>query len=264
MSVGRVSGSQRDDHHAQGADLERLALRPKLGLEVTNKIRDAIMSGGYEPGRRLVVDDVAHQLGISAMPVREALVALANEGLLDALPSRGFSVGRIARQDVKDIIELHAFVAGLLAERAALVITEIELERLEHVQLALEGVAQDGHDREHRSQIGDLNYQFHRTINKMVDADRLIWFLRAVTSYVPRNVYEDIPGWSALAVTDHPGIIEALARRDTHMARELTERHVTASGEMVIEHLATLGFWMNPEKPQAFRSRGKRTDSKAI
>ena len=223
--------------------LVKIANRPKLGLEVTNQIRDAIMLGTYAPKRRLVVDEVAHQLGVSSMPVREALVALASEGLLEVLPNRGFAVGQIDRGDIEDIVMFHAFLAGLLAERAALVITEVELERLVRTQEDLEAVARDGDDREHLTRIGDLNFLFHRTINKLVDAGRLLWFLRAVTSYVPRNVYEAIAGWSQLAVEDHPAIILALGSRDTRGARELTEQHVSRAGAKVIEYLTDRGFW---------------------
>ena len=66
--------------------------RPKLGREVTRILRDAIMSGKFSPGQRMMVDELARQLGVSTMPIREALVTLAGEGLVDELARRGFQV----------------------------------------------------------------------------------------------------------------------------------------------------------------------------
>jgi DNA-binding GntR family transcriptional regulator len=229
--------------HSQGPGLRKIASWPKLSYRVSNQIRDAIMSGLYIPGQKLAVEHVASQLAVSSMPVREAFVALANEGVLDVLPHRGFAVAPISPEDIRDIFRVHAFIGGVLAERASGVISDQVVERLRAIQKELEEVAARGQDRDELARIGDLNFEFHRTINKLVDSGRLLWFLRAVTSYVPRDVYEAIPGWSLLAVTDHPRVIKALADRDPEAARTLTEVHVTKAGEKVMEHLAARGFW---------------------
>ena len=217
--------------------------RAKLGTRVADDIRDAIMSGAFVPGQKLVMDDLAQWLGVSSMPVREAMVALANEGLLDVYPRRGFAVAPIARTDIDDIVLVHAFVAGSLAERAAPVIGDTEIALLRSLQQRIHATAAEGLDDSHRAAIGDLNYAFHRTVNRLVDSPRLFWFLRAVGRYVPRRVYETVPGWAELAVAEHPALIEAFAANDARAARALTEEHVRHSGAKLIEHLEARGFW---------------------
>jgi DNA-binding GntR family transcriptional regulator len=222
----------------------RLPERPKLGEEATRYLRDALVSGAFQPGQRMAVEELARQLGVSAMPVREALVALANEGLLEVLPRRGFRVARIRRRDIADVFRVHAFVAGLLAEAAAPIITPETIGELRRIQAEVDRLSRQRLRLAERSaQVEELNFLFHRTINQVPDADRLRWFLRAATRYVPRHFYESIPGWLETTVHDHPELIAALEAHDAATAREITERHVAQAGELVVAHLTTRGIW---------------------
>lgn len=221
-----------------------LPARPKLGEEATRYLRDALVSGTFQPGQRMAVEELAARLGVSAMPVREALVTLANEGLLEVLPRRGYRVTRIRRRDIADVFRVHAFVAGLIAEATAPIITPDTIDELRRIQGEITRLSRQRLRLEERSaQIEELNFLLHRTINQVPDADRLRWFLRAATRYVPRHFYESIPGWLETTVNDHPGIIEALANHDAVQARALVERHVTKAGELVVAHLTKRGIW---------------------
>jgi DNA-binding GntR family transcriptional regulator len=220
-----------------------IAPRPKLGEECARHLRDLLMSGTYRAGGRLVVEELAQQLGVSAMPVREALIALANEGLVEVLPRRGFRVARIERRDVDDVFRVHSFVAGLLVEAAAAEISDDDVERLRGTQRDIERAAADGAAPDRAARIEQLNFRFHRAVNHVPDAGRLRWFLRAATRYVPRHFYESIPGWIDATVQDHPPIIEALADRDAARARRLMEAHVRSAGRMVVAHLGGTDLW---------------------
>ena len=76
--------------------------RKKLGEETTRYLRDALLSGQYATGDRMAVHQLAESLGVSTMPVREALVTLANEGLLEVIPRRGFRVATMGLRDIED------------------------------------------------------------------------------------------------------------------------------------------------------------------
>lgn len=227
---------------AQGGGLKPMGGRPKLGDEVTRRIRDTIMSGSYVAGQKLVVDDLAQQLAVSAMPVREALVALAHEGILEVSPRRGFRIAQLAARDVEDIFMVQAFLAGMLAEQATPLMNQGHIEQLYRIQADVEALAERDSE-EVRAKIEDCNYRFHRTINHVVEAPRLRWFLRAATQYIPRHIYETIPSWTRLTVVDHPPIIEALARRDAETGRRRVEEHVIRCGTQVVENLKARGFW---------------------
>ena len=212
--------------------------RKKLGEETTRYLRDALLSGQYATGERMAVHQLAESLGVSTMPVREALVTLANEGLLEVIPRRGFRVATMGLRDVEDAFRVHAHVAGLLIEEAAPIITAATIAELRRIQGAiLESFGEPRDERQLAQRVEELNFKFHRTINHVPDAKRLRWFLRAATRYVPRRFYETIPGWNEATRDRHGAIIDALDARDASEARRLMELHVIEAGRLVCEHL---------------------------
>jgi DNA-binding GntR family transcriptional regulator len=225
---------------------ERPAPRDNLGAEVSGFLRDALMSGRYPPGERLRVEDLASEMGVSTMPIREALLTLANEGLLVGKPRRGFRVAKLELQDVADVYSVHAYLAGRLAERAAAKISDEKIAELRELQsqletaaavdLVLSGVV------DQMTAVEQFNYEFHRQINRSSDSSRLEWFVRAATRYIPRHFYQDIPAWTLASVEDHPAIIDALARHDGARARSLMEQHVERAGALVSEALEARGW----------------------
>jgi DNA-binding GntR family transcriptional regulator len=214
----------------------------RLGHEIARYIRDGIISGTFPAGQRLAPLSLAADFGVSAMPVREALLTLASEGLVVVLPRRGFRVGTVRPRDIEDTFRVHAFVAGLLAAEAAPVIQEATLKRLEALQSDIEQINAERLSEERTLRIEKLNFDFHRTINTVSDADRLRWFLRTASRYVPRHFYEFIPGWVQATVADHPPIVDALRQRDSASARLLMERHVLKAGTLVVQNL-----WLRKE-----------------
>ena len=217
--------------------------RNKLGQETTRHLRDALLSGRYAPGERMGVQHLAQAFGVSTMPVREALLTLAGEGLLEVLPRRGFRVAPLKLRDVSDAFRVHALVAGLLIEEAAAIITPATIAELWEVQATIEeAIAGNLPPPELAGKVEVLNFRFHRTINHVPDAKRLRWFLRAATRYVPSRFYETVPGWNEATRKRHPAIIEALESRDATRARFLMEEHVTEAGHLVRRHLAESGL----------------------
>ncbi len=217
--------------------LGRVAARQSLAEQTADRLRDAVVAGHFEVAERLGVVDLAQRLGVSTMPVREALILLENEGLVDRLPRRGYRVAKISPSDISDIFTLHAFLAGILAERAALSMTDASLADLRSLHEQTVAAAGGNRSPSVASKVEKLNHAFHRTINRSVEAPRLRWFLRTTTRYVPPSFYQSIPGWVDTSLEDHPLIIEALGRRDPVATREAMEQHVLRGGRLVLAAL---------------------------
>jgi DNA-binding GntR family transcriptional regulator len=220
------------------ADSQPLARRPKLGEEVTRILREEILTGQLAPRQRLVLEEIAQQLGVSSMPVREALAVLESEGLVDALPRRGFRVATILRQDIADVFEVHAHLSGILAHRAAQVFTDEDVSTLLGIQREIEAVA-TGHGESAvvTSRVEELNFAFHRHITERAEGTRLRWFLRASLRFVPPRYYLTIPGWISATLEDHPHIIDALEARDSERARQVMSDHILRGGALVLEQM---------------------------
>src|SRR5215207_9905163 len=85
---------------------------------VTEQLRDAILSGQFPPGTTLNQRDIADQLSVSRMPVREAFRALELEGLIRGLPRRKAVVVTLQPEDIADIYDILVTLEGRAAEKA--------------------------------------------------------------------------------------------------------------------------------------------------
>src|SRR6202789_3908081 len=116
----------------------RLPLRrAQLSDEVAGHLRAAIMSGAVPARTFLRVHETAAKLGVSATPVREALLKLRGEGMVQLEPHRGHAVLPLSRQDIDDIFWMQATIARELAASAAQRITDAEIDDLEHLTAGL-------------------------------------------------------------------------------------------------------------------------------
>ncbi len=104
--------------------MAEFAAAPKGGLAgfVERSLKQALLEGRLRPGERLVTRELAHQLGTSLTPVREALLKLAAAGALEAAPSQSFQVPVMTEAGYREIADIRAAVEGLAAERATQVI----------------------------------------------------------------------------------------------------------------------------------------------
>lgn len=82
-------------------------------------LREAIRSGRFAQGQRLIVADITRMFSVSAGPVREAIRRLTGEGLIEIVPHRGASVREISSEDIREIFELREAIEGLAASLAA-------------------------------------------------------------------------------------------------------------------------------------------------
>ncbi len=208
--------------------------RGSLSDEITAYIRDLILTGALKPGTKIDQDAVSRALDVSRSPIREALVVLGQEGLLDVTPRRGAFVAKLTPDDIVDHYELFGVVSGRAASFAAANLTDREIEALVAVHERFNAKAKED--------LSALNHEFHRLINSAAPR-RTRWLLRHLERSVPANYYEFADGWNARAVEHHAAIVEALQARDGEAARLAMEHHLHESGLAAAEALRAQGFW---------------------
>lgn len=210
--------------------------RAQLGDEVAGYVRDLIMTGQIGGGEYIRLDKLASLLGVSATPVREALMSLRAEGFLELIPRKGFLVLPLSAKDVKDVFDAQATIAGELAARAADAMDDTTMAKLRGIQeRIIEASARDDHETIERE-----NYQFHKEINLLAGSPKLLWLLGMVMHYSPRPLHSHIEGWSKTAIEDHPDILDALESRDAARTNEAMATHIIHAGRLLIEFLGTL------------------------
>jgi DNA-binding GntR family transcriptional regulator len=198
-----------------------------LAQRVAQELRRSILSNHRKPGDRLVEDRLSAELGVSRVPIREALRALAAEGLVDVQARRGASVSEITPEIARDLVEVRATLEGLNARLAARHHEPGIIAKLREVLDEGNGAAQS----RNVDDLVRLNGEFH---DGLAEAGRnsILWdimrMLRERTSLVfaantARRAEQD---WR-----EHSAILAAVIDGDEELASMLATRHVHRAAE---------------------------------
>ncbi len=197
---------------------------------VSERLRMAILDGVYQPGEWLRQKRIAEDLGVSQMPVREALKELAADGLVEHVPYRGVRVIRFSRKDVADLYANRSCLEGMAAKAAAQNISAEELDELR----SLCSQMQDCLDPAQISEYRNLNRRFHRAIFNASRRDYLsrtlnqLWltFPMMLLSSFPQTARQALPERDERDLEEHKAIIVALENRDGKEAERLMQKHI--------------------------------------
>lgn len=183
------------------------------------------MRGSLEAGTRLTQSQIARQLEVSTTPVREALGRLASDGFVHIDSHRGAIVRGVDDDELREIYELRLLLEPLAARKAALQISEQEIESAVHLSRLME-------DNSDPVAWSEWNSQFHMIFAKAARAPRLEQILRGLrdsaTPYVALSTVSP-PGRHLTANADHIELIQACRDRDSDRAAEIEERHLRST-----------------------------------
>ncbi|WP_138466649.1 GntR family transcriptional regulator [Poseidonocella sp. HB161398] len=202
------------------------ATHAPLTKVVKDALREQILGGQYASGARLVEKRISEELGVSRMPVREALRELAAEGLVKIEPRRGASVSLLSDEQKQELIEVRATLEALNAKLAA--------RRQDPEQLAeLRAVLESG---EKMIEQGDMEAVFHRNDafhealaraggNSVLQ--EIMQSLRDKTSmlFAGNDIEAVRRSWQ-----EHAEILRAVIAGDGELAALLASRHVHNAG----------------------------------
>lgn len=200
-------------------------------------LREQILSGALQPNERLTLARLSEDLGVSLMPVREALSRLARDGLVDITPYKDARVAAMSRRDVEDIFSvraaLEAHAVALAVERAGPALAE-PLERINQRFAAAAEVPDF-------AAINDFNREFHVVILNSADNDHLKRFLEDAWLRCARYRagFRLIPGRRTSAVAEHEAIVAAVRAGDAEGAARAARAHVEVAGRGMAEYLDT-------------------------
>jgi DNA-binding GntR family transcriptional regulator len=206
-----------------GADrLQRLTLADAAA----EKLRGLIGEGTLAPGERLTEAELSARLGISRIPVREALRALAGEGLVAIEPHRGAVVTPVTPEEVDEVFPVLAALEGCAGELAASRMGETEREEIATLHAAMLAAHKAGR----RSDFLAHNETIHDRIVAAAGNPTLAALHRALSLRLKRIRYVaqvEESSWEQ-SVAEHAAMMDALARRDGR-----------ALGAALREHLAS-------------------------
>ena len=210
---------------------------------VALRIREMILRGELPPGERLGEEALAERLGVSRTPIRQALPALAREGLLAAAGRRGYVVRSFSPQDVLDAIETRGLLEGLAARRVAERGATPELLRSlkECLSQGDAILAKRRFESADEQRYSEMNGRFHALIVEGA-ASRILADALARNDHVPfasatavafsRDTAQLLPVLS-YAHRQHHAIVQALENRESARAEALMREHATPVKEVL-------------------------------
>jgi DNA-binding GntR family transcriptional regulator len=203
---------------------------------VADYIRERIFAGDYPPYSRVPQDEVAAAVGMSRIPVREALVTLEGEGYVAMPTNRGAFVVPYSAYDLRCQFELRGFTLGLAARRAA----GLETGNAELVA-ALTGLTRDMRRETDPDAFPLLTKRFYELIMDAGGSPRLRSALSRMHNIVPGNFYAVVPGAMDVARAGYREEVRAQKARDPELALSAAVAVSLAHGEALIRLLAERG-----------------------
>lgn len=193
-------------------------------------VRERVVSGDFEAGRRLTEWQIADALGTSRTPVREAMRRLVGDGILRFQPNYGTFVGSYSAKEIGELFELRALLESEVASAAARGISREQIGQLQALQDRIE---ERGLDLERRNieRIGGLNREFHRIIAEASDNPRMVAMLtNAIEAPVVQQTFRRYSTEQLQrSFHHHRELIDAFGARDTAWARDAMSCHVRAA-----------------------------------
>lgn len=194
---------------------------------VYGALRNAIQAGRLRAGDRLVISHIGSELGVSDVPVREALFQLKAEGLIDNEPHVGATVAGLDPAEVRDVYLASSIVEGATAALAVPHMTDRDRRHLqatlEHMDVAIEANDVEG--------LARLDQDFHRTLYAKCPSAHLLMLVEQLwgTKERVRTAYPTRARGRA-SQREHRAIVSAVQRADTTGVEALIRDHLQRAG----------------------------------
>lgn len=217
MDKAATSGTDSPQREA------RAPRRPSLGQSALKALREAIVAGRLRPGERLVEEKLSADLGMSRVPIREAIKQLTMEGLAEPVDGgRGAQVAALSPEDAQDLIEVRAVLEGLTARLAARRRDSSKVARIQELLAAGDALAAEGSP----AALATLNASFHELLAATGANQALQELMRPLRERTEMVFRRNSVERAGLDWREHAMILTAVAEGDEELAALLAARHV--------------------------------------
>jgi DNA-binding GntR family transcriptional regulator len=207
-------------------------------------VRERILNLQYAPGEQLQLERLSEAMQVSKTPVREALLRLEQDGLVRSVTRVGFFVAEITKRDLEELFEIRESLESYTARKAALVLTDDDLAKLD-------SLIQRGTASAERGDLDDYleaDADFHWLLINRARNERLVTMLLSLHNLLHRQRKLSVRSPENVLCTnnEHRKVVDALRAHDAELAGELMGQHLRNVGERM-QRLHSVG-WEVPER----------------
>ena len=209
--------------------------RKTVSMLVLEAMRDRILHGDYAEWTPLRQDAIAAELGVSRIPVREALRQLEGEGLVTFSPHVGGIVSSLSLDEIREVFELRAVIEADLLRRAFPHLTRNEVDRAQAVLDQYEAALAEGDVRAW----GALNWRFHSTLYLPERHPLSISIVQQLHNHSDRyqRMQLKLTHGETRANREHRAILSAVSEGEQQHAISLLSSHILGAGRGLVEFL---------------------------
>jgi DNA-binding GntR family transcriptional regulator len=226
--------SERSTRQTSGGAPRRLK-RESSADQVAAHIRRLIVSGELAKGERLRQDEIADELGVSRIPVREAIIALDREGWVRFETNRGAYVSGLEIDDIRDHFELRGLVFGLIARRVTETATNDDIKAFVSLLGAMSAATE-------LDEFATLNDRFIGRLIKVARSPRLTAALMVTPAILPVGFFEFVPAGRDIQQRGYRAFVTALASRSADEADSALVTTLRRQGDAVVDAFDTTGL----------------------
>jgi len=192
----------------------------KISERIYRILKKAILDGDLKPGQRLNQDQLAETLKVSRTPVREALLKLEKEQLVENLPYKGAVVSKFSLRKIKECHEIRAVLEGYAAKIAT---KNISKNKLDELKKSIQEMKAHKNDLK---KVVSLNEEFHKLICKASGNEQLYYIVESMLKHFPRNISWGLPGRVENSIKEHEQVLEAMEKGEGDLAEKLMIKHL--------------------------------------
>lgn len=202
----------------------RLSKQPSIRETVKSALRSAIISGEMQPGRVYSAPNLGDEFGVSATPIREAMLDLVREGLVIALPNRGFQVTEVSARDLYEVTELRLMLEPPAIERAT---PFVPADAFPALRRRAEAIV-EGAERGDLIHYLTADSDFHLALLQYAGNSRLTELVASLRSQTRLFGLASLAekGLLTASALEHSAMLDAIEEGDAARARTLVYAHI--------------------------------------
>lgn len=215
---------------------KRILKRQSLASTLTEDLRKRIIDGEFEGGTMLRQEQIAHEYGVSRMPVREALQQLGSEGLVITQANRGAIVADLSLAEIDEIFDLRLALEPDLLARAIPKMTPQSVARSQAILDELD----ESYEAGNLGHWGALNAKFHLSLYELSDRSVTLSFIHRINVQVDRYIRLQMVMTDAVSdgAADHQRLLELSRDGKVQEATTLLAEHIRQTKEQLCGILA--------------------------
>ncbi len=214
--------------------------RKSLGQDVFEYLKNAIIDQTIMPGSRLVESKIADMLGVSRTPLREAMHKLEKEDFLEKIPSGGFQVITLTKDDIEETFGIRSVLEAYAARLAAKNHTNKDLILLEKKIKEFKKCMELKKDS---VKLQKINTEFHDLLYALSKSPKLIKMINQFRSQISRfrQIILKQEEYAHKSNEDHIKMLDAIKNRDGDAVEQLVRQHIIKGKNAVLDQLIQEG-----------------------